>query len=244
VHLRRVEGAAAVRLCGVGESSDGYHISAPDPSGRGAETAIRAALAQAGALPEAVGYVNLHGTATPKNDEMESQVMARVFGLTVPCSSTKSLVGHTLGAAGALELGFCWLLLPMRTSSDVFPRRHGTVHATGICRRSTSSATAFCGSATCSCRIRSRSVVVTPPSRWGVPDMDCSGIPIGELLPHGPEMTVIDRLVEYNPQRSIATVVVTEQSPFFVRSGVPAWSVSNTWHRRSPRMPVSRRDFA
>ena len=53
--------------------------------------------------------------------------------------------------------------------------------------------------------------------------MDCSGIPIGELLPHGPEMTVIDRLVEYNPQRSIATVVVTEQSPFFVSSGVPAW---------------------
>jgi 3-oxoacyl-[acyl-carrier-protein] synthase-1 len=102
---------AAVRLAGVGESSDGYHISAPDPNGRGAETAIRAALAQAGALPRAVGYVNLHGTATPKNDEMESQVIARVFGLEVPCSSTKSLSGHTLGAAGALELGFCWLLL-------------------------------------------------------------------------------------------------------------------------------------
>ncbi len=71
---------AAVRLAGVGESSDAYHISAPDPSGRGAEAAIRAALAQAGALPAAVGYMNLHGTATPKNDEMESQVMARVFG--------------------------------------------------------------------------------------------------------------------------------------------------------------------
>ena len=102
---------AAVRLAGVGESSDGFHISSPDPSGRGAEAAIRAALALAGAQPDAVGYVNLHGTATPKNDEMESQVMARVFGLEVPCSSTKSLVGHTLGAAGALELGFCWLLL-------------------------------------------------------------------------------------------------------------------------------------
>ena len=102
---------AAVRLAGVGESSDGHHISAPDPSGRGAERAIRAALAQAGAAPAAVGYVNLHGTATPKNDEMESQVMARVFGFDVPCSSTKSLSGHTLGAAGALELGLCWLLL-------------------------------------------------------------------------------------------------------------------------------------
>lgn len=102
---------ATLRLAGVGESSDGYHISAPDPSGGGAETAIRAALAQAGAKPAAVGYVNLHGTATPKNDEMEAEVVARVLGLDVPCSSTKSLVGHTLGAAGALELGFCWLLL-------------------------------------------------------------------------------------------------------------------------------------
>src|SRR6185503_2245797 len=53
--------------------------------------------------------------------------------------------------------------------------------------------------------------------------MDCSAIPIGELLPHGPEMTVIDRLVEYSPQRSVATVVVTEQSPLFLRSGVPGW---------------------
>jgi 3-oxoacyl-[acyl-carrier-protein] synthase-1 len=89
-----------IRLAGVGEST-----------GRGAEAAIRAALADAGAAPSDVGYVNLHGTATPKNDEMESEVMARVFGLDVPCSSTKSLLGHTLGAAGAQELGLCWLLL-------------------------------------------------------------------------------------------------------------------------------------
>jgi 3-oxoacyl-[acyl-carrier-protein] synthase-1 len=86
-------------------------MSAPDPAGRGAELAIRAALAHAGVQPADVGYVNLHGTATPKNDEMESEVMARVFGLELPCSSTKSLIGHTLGAAGAQELGLCWLLL-------------------------------------------------------------------------------------------------------------------------------------
>ena len=53
--------------------------------------------------------------------------------------------------------------------------------------------------------------------------MDCSATPIGELLPHGPEMTLIDQLVEYSPQRSVATVFVTERSPFFLRSGVPAW---------------------
>jgi 3-oxoacyl-[acyl-carrier-protein] synthase-1 len=113
-----------IRLCGVGESSDGYHISAPDPSGRGAETAIRAALAQAGVAARDVGYVNLHGTATPRNDDMESQVMARVFGLDVPCSSTKSLIGHTLGAAGAQELGFCWLLLAEANAARRLPA-HG-----------------------------------------------------------------------------------------------------------------------
>jgi 3-oxoacyl-[acyl-carrier-protein] synthase-1 len=102
---------AAIRLCGVGESSDGHHMSAPDPSGAGAELAVRTALADAGVAPAAVGYVNLHGTATPKNDEMESRVIARVFGCSTPCASTKALIGHTLGAAGAAELGLCWLLL-------------------------------------------------------------------------------------------------------------------------------------
>jgi 3-oxoacyl-[acyl-carrier-protein] synthase-1 len=61
--------------------------------------------------PNDIGYVNLHGTATAKNDEMESRVMARVFGSATPCGSTKPLIGHTLGAAGAQELGLCWLLL-------------------------------------------------------------------------------------------------------------------------------------
>lgn len=102
---------APVRLFGLGESSDGYHLSAPDPEGRGAEAAIRAALAAAQVEPGDVEYVNLHGTATPKNDDMESRVMARVFGAGTPCSSTKPVIGHTLGAAGAQELGLCWLLL-------------------------------------------------------------------------------------------------------------------------------------
>jgi len=112
---------SAIRLCGVGESSDGFHISAPDPQGRGAEAAIRAALDQAGATPADVGYVNLHGTATPKNDEMESDVVARIFGIDVPCSSTKPLIGHTLGAAGAQEIGFCWLALAEANAARLVP---------------------------------------------------------------------------------------------------------------------------
>jgi 3-oxoacyl-[acyl-carrier-protein] synthase-1 len=98
-----------VALLGIGESSDAYHISGPDPEGRGAELAMRQALVQAGV--QQVDYLNLHGTATVQNDQMENAVVNRVLGETVPCSSTKPLVGHTLGAAGATEAAFCWMLL-------------------------------------------------------------------------------------------------------------------------------------
>lgn len=101
---------ATVALRGAGESSDAHHISAPDPSGRGAETAIRAALADAGISAGDIGYVNMHATGTQKNDEMESRVMARVFG-DVSMSGTKPMTGHALGAAGALETAFCWMAL-------------------------------------------------------------------------------------------------------------------------------------
>ncbi|MDR0528778.1 MAG: beta-ketoacyl-ACP synthase [Zoogloeaceae bacterium] len=103
--------SAAIRLSGWGESSDGYHISAPDPAGRGALRAIRAALREAKLAPEAIGYVNLHGTATAQNDAMEAKVMAEIFPPNTPMSSTKPLTGHTLGASGALEAGLCWLVL-------------------------------------------------------------------------------------------------------------------------------------
>jgi len=102
---------APVALAGGGESSDAHHLSAPDPEGTGAEAAMRAALADAGAQPADIGYVNLHATATRKNDEMESRVMARVFPAGTPVSGTKPLTGHALGAAGALEAAFCWLAL-------------------------------------------------------------------------------------------------------------------------------------
>jgi len=102
---------AAVALVGAGESTDAYHLSAPDPSGTAAEMAMRRALAQAQAQPQDVKYVNLHATATRKNDEMESRVMARLFPPSTPASGTKPLTGHALCAAGAQEAAFCWLAL-------------------------------------------------------------------------------------------------------------------------------------
>ncbi|MCP1374654.1 beta-ketoacyl-[acyl-carrier-protein] synthase family protein [Dyella lutea] len=100
-----------VQLLGVGASSDAYHMSSPDPEGRGAVAAMRAALDDAGLAPAQIDYLNLHGTATEHNDRMESRAVAEVFPQGVPCSSTKSLTGHTLAAAGALEAAFCWLSL-------------------------------------------------------------------------------------------------------------------------------------
>jgi 3-oxoacyl-[acyl-carrier-protein] synthase-1 len=100
-----------VRLAGWGETSDAHHMSAPDPTGRGAMKAMQAALHRAGVQAHAVDYLNLHGTATHHNDAMESLAVAEVLGLKVPVSSTKPLTGHTLAAAGALEAAFSWLTL-------------------------------------------------------------------------------------------------------------------------------------
>ena len=100
-----------VELNGAGEGSDAYHISAPEPSGAGAVRCMTRALKDGGVLAADVGYVNLHGTATALNDKMESQAVQEVFGLDTLCSSTKPFTGHTLGAAGAIEAGICWLTL-------------------------------------------------------------------------------------------------------------------------------------
>jgi 3-oxoacyl-[acyl-carrier-protein] synthase I len=98
-------------LLGVGESNDGYHLSAPHPQGLGARLAIQAALAAADVDPSAIGYVNLHGTGTISNDSAESTAVTGIFGTDIPCSSTKGATGHTLGAAGALEAVICAIAL-------------------------------------------------------------------------------------------------------------------------------------
>lgn len=102
---------ADVALLGTGESSDAWHMSAPHPQGLGAERAICMALEQAGLSAADVGYINAHGTATPLNDQAEAAVIHRLFGNQTPCSSTKHLTGHTLGAAGATEAALSWLIL-------------------------------------------------------------------------------------------------------------------------------------
>ena len=90
-------------LLGYGESSDAHHMSSPHPDGLGARLSMQAALRRAGLPPEAVDYINLHGTATPKNDEIEARAVAALFPARTRASSTKGWMGHTLGAAGIVE---------------------------------------------------------------------------------------------------------------------------------------------
>ncbi len=101
-------------VAGAGASDDAFHITAPDPKGSGAALAMRWALADAGADPEDVTYINAHGTSTPLNDASEAVAIKAVLGdyaRTVAVSSTKSMTGHQMGAAGAVEGAACALAI-------------------------------------------------------------------------------------------------------------------------------------
>lgn len=94
---------SGLQLLGYGEASDAHHMSTPHPEGLGAERALDEALARAGLAPEAIDYINMHGTASQKNDEVEGALVARRFPARTHASSTKGFTGHTLGAAGIVE---------------------------------------------------------------------------------------------------------------------------------------------
>jgi 3-oxoacyl-[acyl-carrier-protein] synthase I len=105
------DGDQGLQLRGYGESSDAHHMSAPHPEGLGARLAMGDALARAGVAAGAIGYLNLHGTATPANDAVEARAVAALFPGTLHASSTKGWTGHTLGAAGIVESVFALLAL-------------------------------------------------------------------------------------------------------------------------------------
>ena len=103
--------SSTLQLRGYGESSDAHHMSTPHPEGLGARLAMADALARAGIDASQVGYLNLHGTATPANDAVEARAVAALFPHTLHASSTKGWTGHTLGAAGIVESIFALIAL-------------------------------------------------------------------------------------------------------------------------------------
>ncbi len=122
--LERGVSPSAPQLIGWGESSDAHHMSTPHPQGLGARLALQGALERAGLAAESVDYINLHGTATPKNDEVEATVIADSFPARTRASSSKGWTGHTLGAAGILESVVCLIAL-----------QHGLVPGTLNCEQ-------------------------------------------------------------------------------------------------------------
>ncbi|MDR1759514.1 MAG: beta-ketoacyl-ACP synthase [Fibrobacter sp.] len=114
---------ASLKIIGIGESADADHMTAPRADGAGAILAMQGALSDAELSPSQIDYLNLHGTGTKLNDAMESLAVASVFSGTLPVSSTKAMTGHTLGAAGALELAICGMTL-LQTGNEKFLPPH------------------------------------------------------------------------------------------------------------------------
>jgi 3-oxoacyl-[acyl-carrier-protein] synthase-1 len=134
-------GAGALQLMGYGETSDAHHMSAPHPDGDGARRAMLDALARAQLSAQEIDYVNLHGTATPANDRAEGRAVHDIFGTAAPCSSTKGITGHTLGAAGITEAAISLLSLEQEfmpgspTTREVDPETQCTIALRGEARK-------------------------------------------------------------------------------------------------------------
>ena len=203
-------------MLGIGESSDAYHLTAPHPDGNGAESSMRAALFDAGLTPSDIVYVNLHGTGTVQNDKMESNAVWRIFGEGPLCSSSKPMIGHALGAAGALETALCYLMLdrgfgvlPHPLTGNVDPElpmlRLSKVFDVCAPGPVLSNSFAFGGS--------NASIIIGP-------------VRVEDVLPHDPPMVLISSIDPSTlTQESLSAFVeITNDSPFYdeALSGVPA----------------------
>ncbi|QGM79977.1 beta-ketoacyl-ACP synthase [Otariodibacter oris] len=108
----------SIQFLGYGSSSDAYHMSSPHPEGEGAISAFQNALHSANVHPDQIGWINLHGTGTVHNDQMEAIAVAKVFGDQTACTTTKPYTGHTLGAAGAIEAAILWGIISRRYNPE------------------------------------------------------------------------------------------------------------------------------
>ncbi len=197
-----------IQISGIGETSDAYHSSTPDPDGVQAAQAVQMALDEAGLKPEDIDYINLHGTGTVSNDIMEANAVYKIFKNKVPASSTKPMTGHCLGAAASIEIALCCMaleknmLLPhiydgefddslppvrlVKTGETIFDVRSVMCNAFG-----------FGGT----------NAVIVLSKKY---DLE-------KILPHNHPMILIDDIVEVNlkEQYIISKVTINEDNMFF-----------------------------
>ncbi|GGY01447.1 beta-ketoacyl-ACP synthase [Massilia dura] len=229
---------AAVALAGWGESSDGHHMSAPDPAGEGARIAMTEALRRAGLRPADIDYINMHGTATQQNDAMESKVIAGLFGCEVAVSSTKPITGHTLGAAAAVEAALCWLALQPGNGQGALPPHLwdgaadaalpalNLVPAGGTLgrplRHAMSTSFAFGGSNAVLVLSSTGSAGAEPMAETAAA-LPPAAVPIADLLPHSGRMVLLDTVVSAGNDDLCTEVTIRPDSMFCDGAAVGAW---------------------
>ena len=121
LEFANAEANILAEIVGYGMSGDAFHVTMPDETGSGAIRVCSEHLKDAGLAPEQIGYINAHGTSTPYNDKFETLAIKKVFGehaYNIPVSSTKSMTGHALGAAGGIEPCFSVMVLTRKTAAD------------------------------------------------------------------------------------------------------------------------------
>ena len=203
------KGEGALNFIGSGETSDAYHPTAPDPSGAGAEAAMRLALEDAGIKPKDVDYVNFHGTGTIANDDMEERAFKAVFGeFGGLAESTKALTGHCLGAAGAVEAAICLIRI-----------------LSGGCRCAISNSFAFGGSNACVAFSGVGTASVAPASSQA--EDEAATVPrIEDVVPHRGRMLFLDRIesLDFGEETIRTSFTVSASHVLWDGSGVPNWA--------------------
>jgi 3-oxoacyl-[acyl-carrier-protein] synthase-1 len=218
---------APVRLRAVGESSDAYHISAPQPEGEGAESAMCRALREANLTAADIDYINLHGTATPANDSAESAAVSRVFAAApAKVSSSKPLTGHTLGAAGATEAGLCWLLMSKLNQQAIFPAQAGLLAYDPSLPAINMLTSNFIFDKSASLRALSNSFAFGGSNVSLILEKQgATQYSLEQLLPHRAPMLLLDSVQHCSLERAEVQVVISAQSAFYSEenTGVPLW---------------------
>lgn len=197
-----------IEILGIGETSDAYHASKPDPTGKQIVNAVKIALKSANLTENDIDYINLHGTGTPANDETEAAAMFELFKSETPCSSTKSITGHCLGAAAAIETALCCKCLE---KNIVLKHNYDGDFDTNLPKIKLAHENTK----------KELKYVMNNAFGFGgtnaVMILGKSNFPVEKMLPHEAPMILIDEVIEVNFDKNYikAKVKIKDTMPFF-----------------------------